>query len=913
MMIPLHRRFFVNAMFPLALVGCLLAQGCQPAQPASKSELMPDQPIRALAYRFSQRLSSDGTVPKGALSRALLQREELLRRRPLHAGVFPASWTWLGPGNVGGRVRPIVIHPTNPSIMWTGAVTGGVWKTLDGGASWLPLEDFLPAINIGCMAMHPSEPDTLYIGTGEGFAEWPAGTTNTAFLTGLGMYRSTDGGQNWEHLPNTSGTDFEFINRIAISPENPDVLLIATGTGVFRSTNRGANWTKVYTGFAYDVKFHPTDGTKAMAGLHDDGAAYSTNGGQTWTLASGISGHRTELCYSISNPSTVFAAVSENDRILIYRSTNGGQSFTRRTSGSGISTYSAYNNTLWVDPTNPNTLIVGGVYLYRSTDAGVTLNRTFTSVHADMHGIVHHPGFNGSTNRTVYFATDGGVYRTTDSNGSSATALNNNLGITQFYGAVMNPTTGVIVGGTQDNGTKRFNGNPQGWTNTFGGDGGHTAYDPTNSNYFYGEIQWGAIFRSTNGGSSASYIYNSSNPITDAGTSTTNFITHFVVDPNNPNRILVGCRRLWRTNNAKASTTSAVSWEIIKPTIEPLRPEPPNAHFLGSNPYNISTVAIDPSNSDRVYVGYNNGQVWKSANATATSPSWQRVDDAGGPMPERWVSRICLDPNDPNRVFVAFMGWESDNVWQSLDDGATWQSASGSGLVRLPEAPVSALAVHPTEPGWLYAGTDIGLFTSVDYGENWSTLQQGPATVPIDELHFVDSSRLLAVTHGRGIYVATIAPAVDPISPDILSVYFGILKQGGLPWLYLSDDKRVVVQADLDSADVRFPVDLGLLARCPYPSVSELRFRLEASATGLGLGQEIQFWNYSEWRFERVHVQAATTADSVVEVVVTNNPNRFIDPATRRMIARLSWAPDAFETAGTWSVRIDQAYWVAVR
>jgi photosystem II stability/assembly factor-like uncharacterized protein len=732
-----------------ALRGAPTAQ----ARASGDAALKHDQPLQAARFRYEQRLSEDGTVPHGALLRAWRQREAMIALQALGGDVHPTglSWTWLGPGNVGGRLRAIVIHPTEPNVMWIGSASGGIWKTTNGGASWFPLDDFLPSLAIGCMILDPREPDVLYAGTGEGFFETLEGTSNTATVRGAGIFKTTDGGQSWEQLPATDTPDWYFVNRLAMHPADSNILLAATGTGIYHSTDAGQSWTRVASGVIYDLQFHPTDGSRAVAGRRSATPLYTTDGGLTWQAASGASGLRSELRYARSNPEIVYAGVANNSRVLIYRSTDGGRTYVRRTSDSGFSTYAAYNTVIWVDPTNPDTLVMGGVYLYRSTDGGVTYSQQFSSVHPDHHIIVEHPAFDGSSNRTVFFGHDGGISRTTNVYGSSASALNNNLGVTQFYGAAINDATGVVIGGTQDNGTLRFGGDPQNWSMVIGGDGGFAAADPTDPNVFYGETQFLAIRRSTNGGLSFTSIYSG---IGDSGGRNTNFIPYFVLDVNEPNRMLAAARRLWRSNNVKAPTPT---WTAIKPSIEPgpgPQGDPEGAHFSENSPYNISTISVADGNSDLIWVGYNNGEVWKTENGTADSPTWVKLDGAGGSLPDRWISRIVIDPRSHERVYVAIMGWHDNNVWRTTDGGLSWTDVSGSGLTGIPSTPVSALAQHPRRAATLYAGTDIGLFVSHDDGQTWSANTEGPAAVPVEELIWRNDNTLMAVTHGRGVYLA---------------------------------------------------------------------------------------------------------------------------------------------------------------
>jgi photosystem II stability/assembly factor-like uncharacterized protein len=850
----------------VAALSCALA-GCGTSPYRDVGELRPDQPIAAAAFRYFQRLSEDGTVPDNALMRAKEQRDQLLGEGLTDGGgVGPESWTWLGPGNIGGRIRAIVIHPQDPNVMWVGSASGGIWKTTNGGADWQPLDDFMASLSVGCMALHPDDPDLLYAGTGEGFFETVEGSTNTAAVRGAGIFKSMDGGATWTQLPSTANPDFYFVNRIAFSPADSDIMLAATGTGIWRSADGGATWTRRATFNALDVKFHPTDGMKAVAGGHhtEDGPYYSTDGGLTWALATGAGGHRQELSYALSNPNTVFAAVSDNDRIKIWRSTDGGQSYALMTSGNGIQTYASYNNTLWVDPTNPNFLILGGVWVYNSTNAGVSFSQRFTSVHPDFHVITASPGFNGGTNRIVFFGHDGGISRTTDVYGNTAVDLNNNLGITQFYGAAINPTTGDVAGGTQDNGSLSFDGDPQDWLHYFGGDGGYAAADPTDPNYFYGEVQYANIHRSTNGGQTANYIWNG---ITDAGSSNTNFIPYFMLDPNNPNRMLVACRRLWRSNNVKASTPA---WAAIKSTIEGAGPDNPDdpggggAHFAGNSPFNISTIDIAPGNSDIVWVGYNNGEVWKTDNGTATQPSWTRVDQNGVGLPNRWISRIEIDPNDHDTIYVSIMGWEPDNLWKSDDAGGTWSDITGASNASLPEAPILCVTVHPDRRGVLYVGTDVGVFTSMNDGVSWATSTQGPGTVPVEELNWKTTNELMAVTHGRGIFLAQIEL---PAALAGFSFALGTHLSGGIPQLVASDNLRLRGRSQFGFTAFEANVlDMRITVVTNELQGTEIDLAIEGRLNTPNGACRLRLRNWNTGSFNLVHQYAIGTTEALEEV-----------------------------------------------
>ncbi|MBI5029802.1 MAG: hypothetical protein HZB51_04690 [Chloroflexi bacterium] len=732
----------------------------------------PDHPGEAVTFRKLQEQDENGNIPEDGLIRAMEQAAQLRQtsaRQPSSGGISSGKWTWLGPGNIGGRIRAILIHPTNTNTMWVGSVSGGIWKTTNGGTSWSVVSDFMANLAVSTLVMDPTNYNTLYAGTGEGFY-------NGDKIRGLGVFKSIDGGTTWTQLPTTNNSNWYYVNRLAISP-NGTTLLAATGSGIWRSINGGDSWTQVqFSSDMADVKFNPSDNNKAVAGRFWGGAYYSTNGGLNWNTATfnvpGLTGSypRTELAYAPSNPSIVYAGVYQTSG-EVWQSVDGGQTYSRVNAITNyMGTQGWYDNAIWVDPTNANIIVVGGIDLYRSTNGGTTLTKISqwqyapSSAHADHHAIVSHPGFNGSSNKTVFFGNDGGIYKATDVYTVIGTVgwteLNNQLGITQFYGAAGNASTGTIIGGTQDNGTLRYTtaGGTEAWTSAYGGDGGFSAADPSDSNYFYGEYVYAAVHRSSNGGSSSSYICGQywsgvawvwkSAPyrIDDAYYGRANFIAPFILDPNDSNRLLVGGASLWRTNDAKTANTNSTgpSWASIKSSIG------------SGSTYYISAIAVQPGNSDVIWVGHNNGNVYKTTNGTQASPIWTQVDTNGAtPLPNRYVSRIVVDPNSVNTVYVTFGGYgqyfNSDNVWRTVDGGANWSARSGSGGTALPVAPVRSLAIYPTNSNWLYVGTEVGVFASENAGASWSGTNDGPANVSVDELFWM-GTKLVAATHGRGLF-----------------------------------------------------------------------------------------------------------------------------------------------------------------
>lgn len=787
--------------FTTCLLTALFALGTTHAQKVAAPLL--DYHLQEARFRSRSLLDQNGQMPTNAWLNAVQQKKRMQfdatawpgatpagAITPNTAGIDSSSWAWLGPGNIGGRIRSIVVNPTNANILYTGGVGGGVWKSTNGGSSWFPLNDFMGNLDIGCMLMDPTNPNVIYAGTGEG-------TSNADGLRGAGIFKSTDAGATWNQLPSTANPSFYYVNRLAVSPTNNLVLLAATGSGIWRSTDGGVSWSQRYSTVAMlDVVFNPVDGTQAVASGSTYGvigrAVYSTDGGLSWLASSGLpaSGGRIEVAYAIANPSIVYASANNNSG-EVYRSTDGGVTFVFMSNPGHVGGQGWYDNCIWAgDPTNPNLVLIGGTDIYRSVDGGSTFSDIggyAGGIHPDQHAIVAASGYNGTTIKTVFIGNDGGFFKATDvttvTPGSGWATLNNNLGITQFYGAAGNNTSGTIVGGTQDNGTERYTtaGGPQGYTFMFGGDGGFCAADQTDPNYFYGEYVYLQIHRSSNGGASSSYI---TSGLGDAGVpglggdpdgqgpngdpdASANFIAPFILDPNNANTMLAGGSNLWRSVNVKAATPT---WANIKP---------------GANGSFISAIAVAQGNSDIIWVGHNNGNLYSTANGTAANPTWTRRDLGSPNTPARTCTRLTVDPSNYNRVYATYSGFASDNVYRTTDGGATWANiASG-----LPVAPVRSVVLAPFNTSYLYVGTDVGVFASANGGTSWSTSNDGAANVAVDELFWMNNY-LVAATHGRGLFRILVSP-----TPLINIALTALVSEGCAPANGVIDPGETVVVA----------------------------------------------------------------------------------------------------------------------
>jgi photosystem II stability/assembly factor-like uncharacterized protein len=715
-------------------------------------------------YRSIAFTKANAGVPTGVVDNVME-----LSPAPLQpgAGLAPtgAGWMSLGPGGVGGRTRTIVIHPQNPDTIWAGSVGGGVWHTSDAGAHWHPVDDRMANLAITCIIMDPNNPNVMYAGTGEGFYNMDA-------IRGAGIFRTINGA-SWDRLAATDTDDFQWVNRLALSPDGT-VLLAATRSGLHRSADPNRDtWAEVQNGEFLDVRFHPTDSNRAIAGNRNGRAFLTTDGGQSWIQATGITGDgRVELTYAAGDPDVVYASVDFN-RGTIFRSTDGGVTYSARNSHNfnGIQAQYLgqqgwYDNTIWAGDSDTDLVVVGGIDLWRSTDGGDTLSRISAwteaaSAHADHHTIVSHPDYDSNTNHTVFFGNDGGIFRADDVRtvGSDTdhiagwVNLVNGYAVTQFYGAACNSNTGTIVGGAQDNGTLSLQpaAGANNWLVILGGDGGYCAADPTDPNLYYAEYVHLDIHRNDNGATGSgqwwlNYIsgsfYNTliqdwdRKPIPfripDAGTRASLFIAPFAIDPNDGERILAGGSSLWQTNDARTPNTSSTGprWASIKPGIGP------NSR--------ISAVTIAAGDSDLVWVGHEQGNVFRSQDATGASPTWTGV---AAVLPHRMCTRIVIDTTNHDFVYVTFAGYSAANVWRTDDAGATWQDLSGG----LPDAPVRCLAIHPRRQDFLYLGTELGVFTSEDQGASWSPTNEGPTNCPVSDLIWMGET-LVCATHGRGMF-----------------------------------------------------------------------------------------------------------------------------------------------------------------
>ncbi|MEO8032814.1 MAG: hypothetical protein ABI837_00135 [Acidobacteriota bacterium] len=770
-----------------------------------------DAPDAAAAYDAAKRTGAGDPQAAYATARALMagmarystaDDRELPRPYRLQAdwqttasssGVL-GVWSFLGPGNIGGRTLALLIDPKNPDVMYAGAISGGVWKTLDAGSHWFAVGDQMVNLQVSSLAFDPHDSSVLYAGTGEGFFREDIRGTNLP-LRGDGVFVSHDAGTSWTQLPSTaSNDDFRWVNDVVVSTHDSRRLYAATRSGVWRSIDSGSTWSRVVAttvkGGCLDLAFRSDtsgDYLFASCGVLDQATVYRTQQGESaspWISVLSEPGmSRTSLAIAPSRPSTIYALAAGPDQTLlgVYRSDSNGDpgTWTARVTGKdGVKQNTLlltnplsplcqndpngvpmgwHCNVIAVDPLDPERVWAAGVDLFRSDDGGRNwgiASYWWTDsgtdphfVHADQHAIVFDPRYDGSSQRSMFVSNDGGVYRTDNARAATAsgnkagcdstkssvtwTSLVHGFGATQFYHGAVSPDGRTFFGGAQDNGSDlgTLSGGTENWTMPNGGDGGFVVIDPVNPRILYCESQNAFLTKSTDGGVR---FRSAINGLEDDFL----FVTPYALDPNAHDRLWIGGRRMWRTDNATSS------W------------------FAASAPLNgqVSAVAITPGNPDRVFAGTTTGDIVSNDRATEAVPAtpWKVVRPRAG-----WVSSITIDPTNSATMYATYAGFGGVHIWRSLDGASTWAPLDGEGDGVLPDVPVHSLAVDPTRPSRLYAGSDLGIFVSNDGGAHWLVENSGFANVITETVLIARGERgpaIYAFTHGRGVWRAELTP-----------------------------------------------------------------------------------------------------------------------------------------------------------
>jgi photosystem II stability/assembly factor-like uncharacterized protein len=693
----------------------------------------------------------------------------------------------IGPTTMGGRIIDVAVVESDPATMYVAAATGGVWKTTDNGLSWRPIFDQAGTLCIGDVAVAPSNPDIVWVGTGE------ANILRSVSI-GDGVYKSTDGGKTWKHV---GLKETRHVGRMLIHPKNPDIVYVAAlghawgpneERGVFKTTDGGKSWDKVLylnenTGII-DLAMDPSEPDllyasayhfrrDAMSGSEPriqwgpgSGLYRSEDGGKSWSqMKEGLPERpmgRCGLDVYRKDPNIVYATVQtdqtgskgKKDDVPgaggIYRSEDKGKTWKRMTSWMPPLTFHFYFGQIRVDPNDDQRLYVAGINMHVSTDGGKSFSNVGGGFHADQHALWINP----KNSDHLVLGNDGGLYFSKDRAKTWQPIRGMPLG--QYYALGVDMRQPYwIYGGTQDNGSW---GGPSAtyhagigdtdWRSVAGGDGFYCQVDPTDPDTVYCEAQYGVLQRvnlkAGGKGGRASikpkaakgeepYRFNWNSPI--------------LISPHAPKTIYFGGNFLFRSKNR------GDTWETISPDLS-----------RGGKPqdtgHTITTIAESPFQAGLLWAGTDDGRVHVSKNGgkdwTEVTGKIPNLERNGG-----WITRVECSYHAEGTAYVSVDRHRNDDLapylYKTTDYGATWQAVAGD----LPkEGNIHVVRESSKNENLLFVGTEFGVWGTLDGGKHWHHLKDGlPPAVLVHDLVIHPRERELVVgTHGRSLYIIDIAP-----------------------------------------------------------------------------------------------------------------------------------------------------------
>lgn len=765
-----------------------LVTGGNDSAPAASAPVTMAEPDGAEDWLYSQRANADGSISDAAVNEAIA--ESKAAGKASHGS--PATdqvWKELGPSNIGGRIRDMAADPTTKDVVYIATGSGGIWKSTDGGATFATAWDAYLPQSTGAVAVDSN--GVVWVGTGE--VDHGGGSA----YYGNGVYKSTDGGATWTNMGLQDG---DTVGRIVIDPRNNDRVFVAVqgalhdtlpSRGLFMTEDGGQSWTRVIvpasdsTG-AIDVAIDRGNPDVMLATTWDkirdeksrvygpNSYVYrSTDGGRTWTNV-----HNAPLPQSEQNPplqtpdnlvgkmGVDFSDTDPNRAYLISSTARGNFNgfFTSTDAGAtwtavGPTTTGTLQNisggfAWWfgrvdVDPKDSQHVFVEGVSLAESLNGGATWT-TSQSPHADQHAVEFDPFTAGR----VYLGNDGGFYWSTENGRArgvwSKTAR---LPVTQFYEmdeSSQDPSR--VDAGAQDNGSLKSWANDNtvngDWFGFVGGDGMMNRIDPSNDRKYYGCSQNGGCrgFVGTATGAS-------SFGMTIPG-ARKNWVApiEFAADPR---YMFGGSESVYRIDTEPG--TGQRIWTKISPDLT--EGTEPRATGFGT----ITTLGTTKADPNLVYAGTDSGLVWLSHNAMAADPAtvtWEKIESPV--FPGRWVTRVTVDPDNPQIAWASFSGWRNGDpyahVVMTSDGGKTWADIGGK---RIPQAPVNDVIRHPSKPKWVFVATDVGVFRTTNLGKTWLKVGDNLPLVPVNDIDLSPSGdTLFAATYGRGVWTTSLADAL---------------------------------------------------------------------------------------------------------------------------------------------------------
>ena len=708
------------------------------------------------------------------------------------------EWRSIGPANMGGRTADVEGVPGNANIVYVATASGGLWKTVNAGVTWKPIFDRQGTLSIGDIALAPSNPDVVWVGTGES-------NVRNSVSFGDGVYKSTDGGKNWQHM---GLKDSEHISAIAINPQNPDIVYVgALGhafapndeRGVFMTTDGGKTWTKtLYIDREHgvsDLEIDPTNPNILYAGMwsferkpwthrsgsENGGVFKSIDGGRTWKkLTNGLPKllGRIGVRVAPSNPNVIYAIVESKEGSL-YRSDDRGETFKQVSKQTNIVARGFYYTRVRIDPNNENHVYAVASTLFESIDGGKSFKSITGKVHIDYHAFWQ----DAKNPKRIWVGEDGGIAVTYD--GGETWEPVYNIPLAQVYQIHADNRLPFyyVMGGLQDNGAwagPSRTREPGGimnddWRMVSFGDGFYILNNPDDPELYISESQGGQILR-TDFRTREQQEVNPWGHGSGAGPALGekfrfNWNAPILLSPHDKSTLYFAGNVVFK------STDFGKTWEQISKDLTtddhekqkdaggPIAFENSTAEYHTT----IISLAESPVRKGQIWVGTDDGNLQLTNDG---GKDWDNIIKSVSGVPANSpVSHIEPSRTNEQTVYVAFDRHMFDDfrpyIFRTSDGGKSWQNVAGN----LPAtAYVQVVREDPKNPNLLYAGTELGLFASYTAGREWIplNLKNLPNVSVHDILVHPRDNDLILATHGRGIFILDDATPIQQMTPDIL-------------------------------------------------------------------------------------------------------------------------------------------------